>query len=98
MPASEPEFQLHAIISGRVQGVGFRYYVLEKAQNLGLAGWVRNLWDGQVEVTAEGAKADLDVFLSALRRGPSSARVMSTNEEWLSPSGEYTGFHVRSTI
>ncbi len=98
MPASKLEFQLHAIIAGRVQGVGFRYFVLEKAQNLGVAGWVRNLWDGQVEVTAEGSKADLDVFLTALRRGPSSARVTSTKEEWLTPIGEYNGFHIRSTF
>lgn len=88
---------LHAFISGRVQGVGFRHFVMVNAQDLGLQGWVRNLWDGRVELIAEGSREDLNRLMGILRRGPSSARVENINEEWGSASGEFRGFHVRAT-
>jgi len=62
-------------ISGRVQGVGFRYYALRKAQEMSIAGWVRNLPDGDVEIHAEGAVEALSAFLSAVRQGPPFAMV-----------------------
>jgi acylphosphatase len=93
----QSQIQLHAIISGRVQGVGFRYFVLEKAQLQGLTGWVRNLWDGRVEVVAEGERQELERFLAVLKRGPSSAWVSAIAEMWNAPSGEFGGFHVRQT-
>jgi acylphosphatase len=65
----------HFRISGRVQGVGFRFGAYAEAQRLGLSGWVRNLADGQVEALACGETAALDAFESWLARGPSSARV-----------------------
>lgn len=89
--------RLHAFISGRVQGVGFRHFVLQNAQNLELTGWVRNLYDGRVEVTAEGVKDDLENLLKMLKSGPPSARVENLDEEWTSPSGQFSGFHVRYT-
>lgn len=89
--------RLHAVISGRVQGVGFRYFVADKAQMQGLNGWVRNLWDGRVEVIAEGERGELEAFLSVLKRGPSSARVSAIQADWLPATGEFGGFHVRAT-
>ena len=74
--------RLHAIIRGRVQGVGFRYFVQENAIRLGLSGWVRNRWDGSVEVLAEGKRKDLEVFLGSLRRGPRSSNVTSVVPKW----------------
>ena len=62
-------------ISGRVQGVGFRYFVLREAQALGLVGWTRNLADGRVEVVAAGSEAALGALEGRLRQGPPHARV-----------------------
>ena len=66
---------LEAIVHGRVQGVGFRWFVRERAAQLALGGWVRNRWDGAVEVSAEGDAANLDRLLEALGSGPSGAQV-----------------------
>ena len=63
------------IVHGRVQGVGFRYFVVREAHALGLTGWTRNLWDGSVEVQACGPDAALRSMEEALREGPSHARV-----------------------
>lgn len=97
MPANEPLQRLHAIIEGRVQGVGFRMYVLEKARSLQLTGWTRNRWNGDVEVLAEGTRPALDVFLNYLRSGPPAATVINLNAEWSEASGEFKRFEVRST-
>lgn len=91
------EKNLHVIISGRVQGVGFRYFVQGKANSLDITGWVRNRWDGTVEVMAQGEKNNLESFLSLLKRGPSGANVTNLNVEWLESSDEFTEFKVRST-
>ncbi len=63
------------LVSGRVQGVGYRYYVIREAQALALAGWVRNLADGSVEVVAAGEDAVLHAFEGRLWQGPPHARV-----------------------
>lgn len=89
--------RLHLVVKGRVQGVGFRYYVQDHAQRLALTGWVRNLWDGQVEVVAEGNMAQLEQLLAIVQRGPSSARVSAVDIRWSSATGEFGGFHVRQT-
>lgn len=68
---------LHVAIRGRVQGVGFRWFVREQARARALKGWVRNNPDGCVEVFAVGSHAALDQLRAALRRGPSGARVES---------------------
>lgn len=65
----------HYIIAGRVQGVGFRYFVVRQARALGLLGWVRNLPDGTVEATAAGPASALSQLEEALRQGPSMSRV-----------------------
>ena len=89
--------QLHAIIEGRVQGVGFRYFVEEYAVDLGLTGWVRNCWDGSVEVRAEGNQPALDRLLTAVQRGPRSAFVTNVKTEWQPATGEFASFRVRPT-
>jgi len=63
------------VVRGRVQGVGFRWFVLKQARALGLAGWVRNLEDGTVEVVADGAPAAIEQLARQLASGPAAARV-----------------------
>lgn len=87
--------RLHAVVAGRVQGVGFRYWTVRQAQRLELTGWVRNLPDGRVEVVAEGPRAELEMLLDALRDGPGHSLVSSVTPEWLAASGEFGGFAVR---
>ncbi|NOT32377.1 MAG: acylphosphatase [Planctomycetes bacterium] len=65
----------HVFVAGRVQGVGFRWHARAKAQELGLAGWVRNLPDGRVELWLEGEEQPVGAMLAWLAKGPPSARV-----------------------
>lgn len=87
--------RLHAIISGRVQGVNFRYYTMLRAQELKVSGWVQNLDDGAVEVEAEGNRGQLDALLTYLHQGSPAARVISVNFEWQDGTGEFSDFQVR---
>ena len=87
--------RLHAIVSGIVQGVNFRYYTQERARQLRLTGWVRNLADGTVEVIAEGPRPALEKLLEFLRRGPPTAAVTAMQTEWSQASGEFTSFELR---
>jgi acylphosphatase len=64
-----------AVVSGRVQGVGFRYSCVREAQRIGAVGWVRNLVDGRVEAHVEGEEEQVEALLRWLRRGPAFARV-----------------------
>jgi acylphosphatase len=89
--------RLHAVVEGRVQGVGFRFFVLDMAETLGVSGWVRNRWDETVEVTAEGPRLDLERLLQALERGPRAAFVSQVQREWLSATGEFKSFMVKGT-
>ncbi|UCC69798.1 MAG: acylphosphatase [Armatimonadota bacterium] len=87
--------RFRAIISGRVQMVGFRAFAHARALALGAAGHVRNLPTGEVEVVAEGDRKLLDEFVDALRRGPSGARVTNIMVSWETPRGEFSDFSVR---
>jgi len=89
--------QLHAIVQGHVQGVGFRYFVLESAQSLGLNGWVRNRWDGSVEVIVEGKRDILEMLVKALYEGPRSSRVSNVQVEWRDELEGFSTFYVRTT-
>lgn len=86
--------QLHAFISGIVQGVGYRYFVLRHAEKLGLTGFVRNLADGRVEVLAEGDETALKELILLLWEGPSFSRVENVTVEWLPYEGKYNNFRV----
>jgi acylphosphatase len=89
--------RLHAIVEGHVQGVGFRAFVLDRALELNLTGWVRNRWDGTVEVMAEGPKMELEKLLAALQHGPRRYTTSDVRPEWLAATGEFTRFQVRMT-
>jgi acylphosphatase len=87
---------LHAIVRGRVQGVGFRDFVLTHARQLGLSGYARNLPDGRsVEVVAEGTRQSLERLIERLYEGPRSARVESVETNWGTARQREAGFGVR---
>jgi acylphosphatase len=87
--------RLHLIVSGRVQGVGFRFSAYDEAKQLALAGWVRNLPGGEVEVVAEGSRENLQMLEAWAHLGPPSAHVTAVREEWLDFTGEFTDFRIR---
>lgn len=86
---------VHAVVSGHVQGVYFRAFVSSRAEDLGLAGYVRNLGDGSIEVQAEGERSRLEKLISYLNVGPPGARVEKVNAKWLEYTGSYPGFSIR---
>lgn len=88
--------RLRMLVSGRVQGVGYRWAAAEEARRLGLSGWVRNLPDGGVEAVFEGGRAALEEMRDWCARGPRFARVHRVEECWESAGepGE-TGVHIR---
>ena len=88
--------RLEARVKGRVQGVGFRYFVLSEATRLGLTGWVSNEQDGSVHCVAEGPRDALEVFLEAIKDGPALAIVEYVAEDWLPFTGHWGTFGVRS--
>jgi acylphosphatase len=87
--------ELHALARGRVQGVGFRYFVVEEALQLGLRGYVRNAGSGDVEVLAQGPRPALERLLTLLRQGPAAAQVSEVTGTWRQPGEHFSGFHVR---
>jgi acylphosphatase len=89
------EHRLQAIVHGRVQGVSFRYYTQRRARELDLVGYVRNRWDGTVEVVAEGQRVRLEELLAFLRVGPRAAFVTQVDARWLAPTAELDAFEVR---
>jgi acylphosphatase len=88
--------RLEAVVRGRVQGVGFRYFVLHRATALALDGWVANDADGSVRCRAEGARAALDYLVDALRSGPPGAIVTEVSTTWSEAQGDLGPFRVRS--
>jgi acylphosphatase len=90
-----PIERLHAVVEGEVQGVGYRVFVVRSAGPLAVRGWVRNRFDGSVEVLAEGQRASLEVLLRDLRAGPRASTVRDVRVEWLSATLEFPDFRVR---
>ena len=88
--------RLEARIRGRVQGVGFRYFVRSEAQRRGLSGWVANEADGSVAVVAEGRRGELEAFAEALALGPRGALVSQVDIRWPPAAGHSAGFEVRA--
>ena len=82
------------VVSGRVQGVGYRYFVLRVAERLGVTGFARNLPDGSVEVVAEGSEDVLGELAAELEQGPAFASVSGVEREAITPRGD-SGFHIR---
>ena len=92
--ASEQK-RIHVFYSGRVQGVGFRFTTEKTALSLRIAGWVKNLPDGRVEVVAEGEEATLVLFIEKMKNGPMQPYIRSASVEWHRPKGEFNDFCVR---
>ena len=96
MTASPGRARVHVWVSGRVQGVGYRFATCEQAERLGLGGWVRNLGDGRVEAVFEGPAAEVAQALAWCQRGPAGAWVSDVRTEQEAPIGE-TGFRARQS-
>lgn len=89
--------RLHMTVSGRVQGVGFRYFTYMTGVNLHLHGWVRNRINGDVEVLAEGPHETLTELIRAVRKGPDMAQVINVELEWDEPQGNQPPFTILNT-
>jgi acylphosphatase len=87
--------RLHAIVHGFVQGVNFRANTQRQASHHHLTGWVKNRWDGTVEVVAEGSRSALEQFEQYLHRGPAAAQVDKVDASHSDATGEFSGFHIR---
>jgi acylphosphatase len=91
-----PAERLVAVVHGRVQGVGFRVFVLRAARRDGLRGWVANEASGRVRCVAEGPRDLLEALLRQLHEGPPGARVDRVESSWGPATSEFEGFDVRS--
>jgi acylphosphatase len=89
------EASARILVKGRVQGVGYRYYILRQAQELGLTGYVRNLPNGDVEIVAEGDRQVVEQLIRYAERGPVFAHVNEVQVQWSTGSGQYKRFDVR---
>jgi acylphosphatase len=95
-PLEVPLGRLEATVRGRVQGVGFRYFVVRRALELDLVGWVANEADGSVVCVAEGPPAALDALEAALHGGPTGAIVDAVDAVRMPGTGRFDRFRVRS--
>ncbi len=96
VPRQAPRPRLDAVVRGRVQGVGYRFFVIRAATQLGLTGWVANLPDGAVRCVAEGDVAALELLAAQLRAGPAAAYVDQVLTAWPPATGEFSSFSIRS--
>ena len=85
---------VHMIVYGRVQGVGFRFFVRENAVKLGIQGWVKNRPDSTVEIHAQAEKELLLDFIQIVKNGPLLGRVSEVNIEWVIPDTSFTHFTI----
>ncbi len=85
----------HLFISGQVQGVFYRSNTRKQAIELGLTGWVRNLWDGRVEAVFEGEDSKIQKMIEWCHRGPAHASVDTVEVRWEEPTGEFQSFSIR---
>ena len=91
----EENIRVEFIVSGLVQGVGFRYYIYHNAVSLGLRGFTRNLWDGTVYAIAEGSKQAVEQLHNHLKSGPMMAHVESIQVEYNNATNEFEEFEIR---
>jgi acylphosphatase len=83
------------VVSGLVQGVGFRYFVVREAKKLDLNGYVQNIYTGEVLTVVEGEKANVEEMINKLKVGPIHASVNSFKVDWQEPQNEFTEFEVK---
>ena len=89
------EIRAHLFASGLVQGVGFRYFVYNRAINLDLIGYVKNIFSGEVEIEIEGDRSLIEEFIKEVKVGPRSANVKDLKIEWLNSTKSYRSFEIR---
>jgi len=94
MKGDDMKTQAHVVISGRVQGVWFRANTKEKARQLNVKGWVRNLPDGRVEAVFEGDKEAVEEMIRWCHQGPPLAKVEKVEVEYREPEGKYEDFSI----
>lgn len=94
---SDKHGRIRAIVQGRVQGVGFRYWAAEQASRLQLVGTCRNMTNGDMEVVAEGEKGALEALEAMLHNGPRAAHIEQVHIIWQPPTGEFTTFSIAPT-
>ena len=83
------------VVKGLVQGVGFRYFVVREAEKLGVKGFTKNLYSGEVLTVAEGEKGVVEELLNKVKVGPIHAAVNSFKVDWLEPKNEFETFEIR---
>ncbi len=94
-PQAESPRRLHAFVSGKVQGVSFRWYTAQEARRLGIMGYARNLDDGRVEVQAEGSNEALEALLQFLHTGSPGSSVRRVSAQWLDAGEPFSDFEIR---
>jgi acylphosphatase len=93
--AATMEIRAHVVVSGFVQGVGYRYFVFNRAVNLGLVGYVRNVFSGEVEIEIEGNRSLIEEFIKEVKVGPRVAHVKDVKIEWLKCTNSFKSFEIR---
>lgn len=88
------EVAAHIIVKGIVQGVGFRYFVYNRATSLGLRGFVRNLYNGDVEIKVEGSRSLIEELIRIVKVGPRSAHITDVLITWQEPENKFKGFEI----
>ena len=86
--------QAHILVTGMVQGIGYRFFVTRLAASIGLSGWVKNLPDGRVEITAEGDRSLIESMIRDLKTGHPYASVKAAAVRWEAWTGKFDGFRV----
>lgn len=88
------EVGVHILVSGYVQGVGFRYFVYHRATKLGLKGYVRNFYNGDVEIEVEGDRSLIEEFIKEIKVGPRAAHISDMKITWKQPDKHYQHFEI----
>jgi len=88
------DVRAHIIVSGTVQGVGYRFFTSRLARQMGLTGWVKNLSSGEVEIEIEGSRGLIEAFIKDMKTGNAYARVADVHVEWHPFGGKYKTFDV----
>ena len=86
---------IYILIGGRVQGVGFRYFANQKANDLNILGWVKNTPDGKVEIEASVDSENLEIFTDWMKKGPTRAIVQTFSVSDITPPRMFTNFIIR---